>query len=123
MGTSLEAYAEDNAPHQGCHPKEQADRVNLTETRHRYDQVTAQLVQGFTRYCDLSTYEDRNLESGTVGIRTPDLRPSGQYDSLPEVSIACKIPANSHILYAAAFPTFQDIRLGCCMITAQGSGK
>jgi len=36
MKASLEAYAEDNAPHQVCHPKEQADRVNLNATRYEY---------------------------------------------------------------------------------------
>src|SRR5215210_4925820 len=43
MKASLEAYAEDNAPHQVCHPKEQADRVNLTATRYRAHSPAKQL--------------------------------------------------------------------------------
>jgi hypothetical protein len=38
MARSLEAYADDNAPRQVRHLKEQADRVNLPATRYGQDQ-------------------------------------------------------------------------------------
>jgi len=38
----------------------------------------------------------------------------GQRDSLLEVSGACKMPANRGISGLMYFPTFHDIRSGCC---------
>src|SRR5919202_587312 len=42
-----------------------------------------------------------------------------RHASFPEVSRACKLPANKHIISEAVFSTFQDIHLGCC---TQSSG-
>ena len=41
-----------------------------------------------------------------------------RHDSFPEVSRACKIPANKHIISEAVFPIFQDIHSGCCTVAA-----
>jgi hypothetical protein len=42
-----------------------------------------------------------------------------QYDSLPELSGVCKIPANKHICCVVRFSRFQDIYSGCCTVAAQ----
>src|SRR5215204_2198738 len=42
----------------------------------------------------------------------------GPLDSLLQISVACKIPANRRILPKTHFSTFQDIYSGCCTVAA-----
>ncbi len=44
-------------------------------------------------------------------------------DRLPEVSGACKMPANTLILCLKRFPAFQEIYSGCCTVAAQPLGS
>jgi hypothetical protein len=56
--------------------------------------------------------EPRGFEPLTSAVQS-------QHDSFPEVSRACKIPANSCILCSTVFSRFQDIHSGCCTVAAQ----
>src|SRR5918911_5343358 len=49
--------------------------------------------------------EPRGFEPLTSAVRR-------RHDSFPEVSRACKIPANKHIISEAVFSIFQDIYYG-----------
>jgi hypothetical protein len=44
-------------------------------------------------------------------------------DRLPEISGACKMPANRGISALMHFPTFQDIHSGCCTVAAQAETR
>jgi hypothetical protein len=54
------------------------------------------------------------LEPGTSSL-------SEKHDPLQEISGACKIPANKHIIFMLLFLSFQDIGLGCCTVAAHGA--
>ena len=58
---------------------------------------------------------------GDSGFEPLTSSASKKYETLLEVSGACKIPANRCISTLAHFLTFQEIHSGCCTVAALGS--
>ena len=61
---------------------------------------------------DISIVEPRGFEPLTSAVQR-------RQDTLPEVSGACKMPANCRICPSARFSRFQEIYSGCCTVAAQ----
>ena len=59
---------------------------------------------------------------GDSGFEPLTSSASKKYDTLLEVSAACKIAANQRICALAYFPAFQEIHSGCCTVAAQVGG-
>jgi hypothetical protein len=60
-----------------------------------------------------------NSRVGGSGFEPLTSSASKKYDTLLEISAACKIAANQHISALAHFPAFQEIHSGCCTVAAQ----
>jgi hypothetical protein len=63
----------------------------------------------------------RSLQVEPRGFEPPTSAVQSLHNSFPEVSRACKIPANNYILFTTVFSRFQDIRPGCCTVAAHGA--
>ncbi len=67
--------------------------------------------QRFTCKSHIFGVEPRGLEPLASAVQR-------RLDSLPEVSSACKIPANQLISALVLFSAFQEIYSGCCTVAA-----
>jgi hypothetical protein len=56
---------------------------------------------------------------GDSGFEPLTSSASKKYDTLLEISAACKMPANCRICPSARFSRFQEIYSGCCTVAAQ----